>query len=166
MSSIARSYRQKGATELAELVATPGVTVSTVVDADAAQGGAEDSGLPYHRLGLYLAKTAHVLIALWDGAMEKKPGGTLDVLASFLDRDFDPEPSEALPEPIEISDIPIDLPGPAAVWVRSPRLGSNEPAQGGNASALYVVGSGPLVCGMAAPRCQRHFPRCLRTWGR
>lgn len=132
----------EGATELDRLFAASGVRVSTVSDGMATENDLSDPGLPYHRLGLYLAKSAHVLIALWDGQMERKPGGTLDVLASHLDRDFDPEPSGARPEPVDVGEVPADLEGPTAVWVPSARLGAVAPTTQLDTTPLYVVSSG------------------------
>lgn len=132
----------EGAAALDELAARPEATVAIVVawqDPARADG---DPGLPYHRLGLYLAKTAHVLIALWDGEMERKPGGTLDVLTSFLDRQFDSDPGDALPDPIQTTDIPPDDAGPTAVWVRGSRAGSDATDSSAIEPAVYVGPSG------------------------
>ena len=39
----------------------------------------------YHELGLWLSQQAQVLIALWDGQPAKGPGGTADVVRTFVE---------------------------------------------------------------------------------
>jgi hypothetical protein len=79
---------------------------------------------------------------LWDGEMERKPGGTLDVLTSFLDRQFDSDPGDALPDPIQTTDVPPGHAGPTAVWVRGSRAGSDAKGSSAIEPAVYVGPSG------------------------
>jgi len=132
----------QGAVELDRVVAAHGVRVSTLSAGTATDNDRLDPGLPYHRLGLYLAKSAHLLIALWDGQMERKSGGTLDVLASHLDRDFEPDARRTLPEPVAVGAVPLDLQGPTAVWVPSARLGADTQTTRFDMAPLYIVSSG------------------------
>jgi hypothetical protein len=132
----------EGAASLDKLSARAGTRVSIVADGNELSEPATDPALAYHRLGVYLARTAHVLIALWDGEMERKPGGTLDVLASFLEQRFDTEPSDSVPDPIQTSDEACDHVGPTAVWVRGPRTGSDTSDVSAVQPAAYIGPSG------------------------
>ncbi|MCH7790085.1 MAG: hypothetical protein IH940_11690 [Acidobacteria bacterium] len=132
----------EGAIQLDRVIESPAVEVSIISDTTDHEHGGVDPGLPYHRLGLHLAKSAHVLIALWDGQMERRSGGTLDVLASYLDRDFGPEPSGELPDPVAVGEVPDALEGPTAVWVPSARLGAAGQAEQLDTTPVYVIASG------------------------
>lgn len=129
----------EGRQRLDELISESNVRVS-VVEGDSV-GNAQELGeaASYHRLGTYLARSANVLIALWDGQLERKPGGTLDVLTHYLDRTYGPEPQTDLPLAIEAGDQTDDLPGPTAIWIGVARSGSSasEPP-----SARFLTGSG------------------------
>jgi hypothetical protein len=134
----------EGATRLDRFIESPAVPVSIIREVTGREHDSVDPALPYYRLGLHLAKSAHVLIALWDGQMERRPGGTLDVLARYLDRDFDPEPRGELPEPVAVGQVPDALEGPTAVWVPSARLGSAGQAAQLDNTPMYVVASGRI----------------------
>jgi hypothetical protein len=122
------------------LLTDPDVRVSTIsgpspLRSDAAQA---DEATPYECLGVYLARSADVLIALWDGDSERKPGGTLDVMSRHLDRRYAdrrlvaPEPPRILPAPARCAS------GPIATWVRTTRsTGAAQPGAG----LSYLVGS-------------------------
>lgn len=131
-----------GAARLHELTASGGVAASTVVDGRDPVSSESDPALPYHRLGLYLGRSAHVLIALWDGEFERKPGGTLDVLTYYLDRRYQPESSTSVPDPIEISDGSIDVVGPTAIWIETRRAGGRAASNVGAEGTKFLVSSG------------------------
>ena len=131
-----------GARRLDELCGRDDVSVSTVVHGgvDAADAADDlDTAMPYQRLGIHLARSSHVLIALWDGQHERKAGGTLDVMTRFLDRDYTPVTSDALPTSMAPGDDVDDLRQPTAAWVRADRSGG---AGLGPVTTQYVVASG------------------------
>jgi hypothetical protein len=97
-----------------------------------------DEAVPYERLGVYLARSADVLISLWDGSPERKPGGTLDVLSRHLDRRYTDSRPVAPPVP-RILPAPVGgASTPVAIWVRTTRTtGAGQPGAGWS----YLVGS-------------------------
>jgi len=113
---------EDGVGQLDQLIARPGVAVSTIVDGQRTDVRDPDPAGAYHRLGTYLARSAHVMIALWDGRFERKSGGTLDVLTMYLDRAYGPEFQSALPSSIDVDDPSVDLPGPTAIWIETSRV--------------------------------------------
>jgi hypothetical protein len=74
--------------------------------------------------------------------MERKRGGTLDVLTSFLEQRFDAEPSDEVPDPIRSSDEAPDHAGPTAVWIQGARAGSDSTDAPSVQPAVYVGPSG------------------------
>jgi hypothetical protein len=126
---------EAGADRLDTLGSRSDVEVTTITDFRAD----DDPSAPYSCLGEYLARSAHVLIAVWDGSDERKPGGTLDVLSLFLDRADTAGSDNQPPTSIEATDELGDLPGPTAVWVRADRLGR---ADRGALTTKYLISSG------------------------
>ena len=107
-------------------------------------GGADtlddlDTAMPYQRLGIHLARSSHIVIALWDGEHERKPGGTLDVMARFLDRDYAPEVRDQVPHSIAPGTDVDDLRQPTAIWLRAARTGG---AAAASVTTQYVVATG------------------------
>ena len=112
----------EGARRLERLLIDETVSVSTISRPSGAGGPAEgdDPSAPYLRLGMYLARRANVIVALWDGSVERKPGGTFDVLVRHLDGHEAPEPSTT--RAMWMSEEAVgDAEGPFAVWVETPR---------------------------------------------
>jgi hypothetical protein len=122
---------------LERLLADPDVPVTTIQAPDLASAQDSDSG-PYSRLGVYLAQSAHAIIALWDGSFVRKPGGTFDVLARFLDRSYQPEMRGELEPLIEPASDTATLTGPVAVWINVDR-GADEAAR---PESCYLAASG------------------------
>lgn len=109
-----------------------------VVASAAPRSGAEDAA-PYLNLGRFIARDSHVVIAVWDGDSERKPGGTLDVLARFVDRsysaDIDPDP----PRTIEPRDGSGQNTGPVGIWIPAARAGGASMAV---SAPRFVIGTG------------------------
>lgn len=118
---------EAAAATLDALAADPDVPLTVIGPAEPAAD--EDESAPYLRLGLYLAEAAHVLIAFWDGSFERKPGGTLDVLARFLDHAYDPDGDTSSEPIIEDSKAAGALGGSSAVWIESSRGEIADPPQ-------------------------------------
>jgi hypothetical protein len=128
-----------GARRLDELNPADNIRISTLADGRREGTHDPDPATPYHHLGLYLARSAHVLIALWDGGSERKPGGTLDVLSRYLDRSYDPDPNTGLPNSIDADDGSVEMPGPTAIWIDSARSDGVPPKA---TKTTYVAASG------------------------
>lgn len=121
-----------------EVSSEPGVRLSVVGEGGAGLGGEPDEAHPYRLLGGYLAESAHVLIALWDGRIERKMGGSLDVLAMYLDRSEGSDPELYLPQPIEDCERQQEPSGPTAIWITTARAGDSILD---TTTTSYVVGS-------------------------
>jgi hypothetical protein len=121
-----------------EVSSDPGGRLSVIVEGGADLSGERDEAYPYRRLGAYFAESAHVLIALWDGRIERKMGGTLDVLAMYLDRSEGSDPELYLAHPVEDCERQQELSGPAAIWITTARVGDSIPD---TTTTSYVVGS-------------------------
>lgn len=128
-----------GGRALDEMSSDSEVRVSVIEEGRLGLTEQPDEASPYHRLGMYLARSAHVLIALWDGKLERKTGGTLDVLTMYLDRSQSANPQSYLPYPIENCDLNQNLTGPTAVVISTSRIGDSVPAA---TTTEYVVGTG------------------------
>ena len=129
----------EGQQRLDELTSEPNARISVVEGSSA--GTDEDLGdaAPYRNLGDYLARSCHLLIALWDGQTVRKPGGTLDVLATHLDRVDGGRAHVDAPVLIDAANEAEDRPGPTAIWIYANRSTS---ASSGSPVVKFLVGSG------------------------
>lgn len=109
------------------------------VVSSAAPGGWDHDAVPYQNLGRFIARDAHVVIALWDGGSERKPGGTLDVLARFVDRSYGAEVESAPPRTMEPRDGSGQNTGPVGIWIPTARVDGPSVAL---SDPRYVIGTG------------------------
>lgn len=123
---------------LDEVSSEPGVRLSVIGEGGGGLSGEGDEAYPYRRLGAYLAESAHVLIALWDGRIERKMGGSLDVLAMYLDRSEGSDPELYPPHPIEDCERQQELSGPTAIWISTARVDDSIP---NTTTTSYLVGT-------------------------
>ena len=109
------------------------------VVASSAPGLGDDDAAPYLNLGRFLARDSHVVIALWDGGSERKPGGTLDVLARFVDRSYSADIDNDPPRTIEPRDGAAQNTGPVGVWIPAARVDGPSMAA---STPRFVIGTG------------------------
>jgi hypothetical protein len=129
----------EGRQRLDELTSEADARVSVVEGGPAEAGEDLGEATPYRNLGDYLARSCHLLIALWDGQIDRNPGGTLDVLATHLDRVDGHSSHVDVPITIGADDDAEDRPGPTAIWIDASRSTS---ASSGSPRARFLVGSG------------------------
>ena len=149
---------EAAAAMLDELVADPDVPVVTI--GEAVPG--ENDSAPYLRLGVYLAEVAHVLVAFWDGSFERKPGGSLDVMARFLDHSYDPLADTTADPIIEDSELAGGLGGSTAIWIESSRGEAPDPP---SPKINYLTSSGSPGMWLRAERLPASFVQMLNDAG-
>jgi hypothetical protein len=93
----------------------------------------DDRELQYALAGAYVARSSHVLLALWDGKDSESIGGTAQVVAyrrtgRFGFADTVGERLDAAPDPFSPSRTPLDLPETGPVYhIATPRQGRASP---------------------------------------
>jgi hypothetical protein len=137
-----RELSDEGVRNLDAMMSAPRVRVSTVA---ADQGpptsldGVAAESASYDRLGRYLVRSSHALIALWDGRQERKPGGTFDVVARFLDGTANEIATVSGDTVIENAPERAGTDGPTAVWIQVDR---SDAATRREVSLVYLTASG------------------------